>query len=233
MGEVEAALFPDEDAEELLVKGYRIIQKRTGYRFGHDSVYLGAFATLHARDRVLDLGCGDGVLLFLLAAREESMTGVGVERREDAADRAKRGAHLNGLEERLQIVCGDILNHPFERAAFDLVIANPPYWPQSFADPEGARTEAHLTPENLADAAAYALRPRGRLALIVPCARLDAFLAPAFEKDFSLKRLQMIHPSSGRPGRAALLELQIHTKRGGCAVLPPLTVRKEGNQSGR
>ena len=49
------------------------------FPLGADSLALGGFCTLKGGWRVLDLGCGAGLLLLLCARRQEGLTLSGVE----------------------------------------------------------------------------------------------------------------------------------------------------------
>ncbi len=55
------------------------------FPLGADSLALGEFVTLRPGDRVLDLGCGAGLLLLLCARRGEKLTLTGVELDPEAA----------------------------------------------------------------------------------------------------------------------------------------------------
>ena len=61
---------------------YQLHQRNDLPKLGTDSKLLAQFATLHRREKVLDLGCGVGVLGVLLAQRQKELTldGIDIER---------------------------------------------------------------------------------------------------------------------------------------------------------
>ena len=101
------------------------------FPLGTDSVLLAEFGPLAGAKRGVDLGCGGGVLTLLLLARSDKLTMTGLEILPAAAKRAEETLRENGLEDRGRVVCGDIrgVRALFEAGAFDLVVANPPFFP--------------------------------------------------------------------------------------------------------
>ena len=93
------------------------------FPLGADSLALGEFCTLRPRDRVLDLGCGAGLLLLLCKERERSVSLFGVEIEPRAAELARENLAENGLAG--EILTADLRTCPLPRA--DLVVSNPPY----------------------------------------------------------------------------------------------------------
>ena len=72
----------------------------------------------YARGRVLDVGCGTGVLLERLAARGEP---VGLDLSRDMLARAARRQRERGFTAAL--VCGDAQHLPFRDGAFESVVS--------------------------------------------------------------------------------------------------------------
>ena len=86
-----------ERLEDLQFKGLRIIQSGSGFRFGTDSVLLAGFAKVGAKDCVLDMGSGTGVIAILLEGRTGAKL-TGVEIQAVQCDMAARSAKLNGQD---------------------------------------------------------------------------------------------------------------------------------------
>jgi tRNA1Val (adenine37-N6)-methyltransferase len=213
--------------------GGRVIQARQGYRFSLDAVLLASFAGVRAGDMVADLGAGCGVVSILLARREPACRIVALEIQPAMCDRARRSVLLNGLQQRVTVVEGDVRRASALLGAgrFDLLVSNPPYWPAGSGKlpraPELAlaRHELALTLGDLLAQAALLLRPGGRLALVHRAARLPEIVRLAHALGLSLARVRMVAPRPGAPPNLVLVE----AKRGPAATeeLPLLVVYGE------
>lgn len=79
----------------------------------------------HGTLRVLDLGCGSGIVS--LAAAREGAVSVAIDLSPEAVRNTCVNALLNRLEERVDVRGGDLFA-PAKGVAFDLVAFNPPFF---------------------------------------------------------------------------------------------------------
>ena len=177
-----------------------------------DSLALGEFCT--PGRRVLDLGCGAGLLLLLCARREPGAALTGVELDPAAACYARRNLAENGLEG--TVLTGDLREVPLPEG-FDLVISNPPWYPKGQAG-GGQRVEVCPLPD-LCGRAASVLRRGGRFALVHRPERLNGVLSALTGAGLEPKRLQLCR---ARPEKApyALLVEGVLGGRPGLDILP-------------
>ena len=94
-----------------------------------DAVLLSTFTHVKKGEKVLDLGTGTGIIPILLEAKTEAIHITGLEIQEESADMARRSILLNQLQEKIEIVTGDIkeASHLFGNSSFDVITCNPPY----------------------------------------------------------------------------------------------------------
>ena len=97
--------------------------------FGVDAVLLSDFVKVKEQETVLDMGTGTGVIPILLSAKTKGKHFTGLEIQEDSVGMARRSVAHNHLEEKIQIVQGDIKEAAeiFKPAFFDVITVNPPY----------------------------------------------------------------------------------------------------------
>lgn len=127
---------------ETPAPGLRVWQPRRGYRFGVEVYALAAFAlgesagptwladlprppgggTPPSPARIVDLGCGSGIVGLLLAWRGAQV--LGVERQTDWVALARRSAAEAGVS--MTIVEADVRTFVGDA---DLVVCNPPWFP--------------------------------------------------------------------------------------------------------
>lgn len=210
---------------EERVEGLKLLQSSEEFRLTRDALALARFATLHPGDRVCDLGCGVGNLLVPLGARAPGLTLDGVELRQEAAGLCRENLKANGLTG--TVVTGDLnLRHPeLPWGSYDLVVANPPYFPPDTGkiSPRDARAQARTEGSySLASAcrgAARLCKYGGRFALCLRPERLPELFGALAAAGVEPKRLQLWQPGSDREANLALVEGR-KGGRPGLRVLP-------------
>ena len=192
----------------------QLSQPQRGYRFSADAVALVEFAQASATDTVLDLCSGCGVVPILMWKRSPFRYGVGVELDPELATLAQRNVTQFHLEDKIHIVQGDIrflganelqiISPAVSSGLFDVITANPPYWPadRGRLNPNlqkaAARHEVFLKLEEVLAAARRFLKPGGRLYLSHLESRQSEILENLERTGFLICRTQSV---SALPGR--------------------------------
>ncbi len=230
-------LREDERLDDLQIKDYQIIQTPGRFCFGMDAVLLSSFAEVRRGERALDLGTGTGILPILLEAKNEGGSYVGLEIQEESADMARRSVGLNHLEDRIQIVTGDLKEAAavFGAASFSVVTVNPPYMIGDHGlrnEKEAlyiARHEVLCTLDDILRESSKVLRDKGRFYMVHRPFRLPEILRKMWEHHLEPKRMRLVCPRIDKEPNMVLLE----GLKGGnprMRVEPPLIVyQKDGS----
>lgn len=223
-----------ERIDELHRNGYQIIQKTDGFCFGMDAVLLSGFAAVKDGENALDLGTGTGIIPILLEAKTAGRHFSGLEIQHEMADMASRSVALNRLEDRIDIIEGDIreASRIFGRASFDVVTSNPPYMNDSHGlkNPDLpraiARHEILCTLEDVVRETAALLRFGGRFYMVHRPRRLVDIICLLRQYGLEPKRLKFVHPFADKEANMVLVE----AVRGGRTMMKvekPLIVYRE------
>ena len=216
-----------ERLDDLERNGYELIQNPKVFCFGMDAVLLSGFVKTAEDTLVLDLGCGNGIIPILLAAKTRASRIVGLEIQGYSADMARRSVQLNNLEDRVTILEGDIKEAAamFGTASFDTVTSNPPYIKggKGLTNPHEpkaiARHELLCSLEDVVKAAGSLLKPSGAFFMVHRPQRLVEIFACLTAHGLEPKRLKLVHPFIDREPNMVLIE----ARRGG---RPQLTIEK-------
>ena len=221
-----------ERIDELHRNGYKLIQNPAEFCFGIDAVILSGFARVKRGECVLDLGTGTGVIPILLEAKTQGAHFTGLEIQPQMVDMARRSVALNGLEEKVTIIEGDIKKaKELFAGRFQVVTSNPPYMNQGggLINPDDnkaiARHEVKCTLEDVIKAAQIALKQHGRFYMVHRPHRLTDIFVLFRQHGLEPKCLQMVHPHENKPPTMVLVE----AVKGGRPLLktePPLVVYK-------
>lgn len=231
---VTISLTEQERIDDLQRNGYQIIQNPEKFCFGMDAVLLSGFAKVKDGDLVLDLGTGTGIIPLLLEAKTGAAQLTGLEIQEESAGMATRSVALNGLNEKIEIICGDIreADRYFAAASFDVITCNPPYMIEEHGlqNPDSpkaiARHEILCTLEDVIAQTAKLLKPGGHFFMVHRPFRLAEIMTTLSKYKLEPKRMQLVYPYIDKEPNMLLIE----AVRGGkprMSVEKPLIVYKE------
>lgn len=217
------------DSRDAFLGGRLLLrQPLAGDRAGMDAVLLAAACPARPGEAVLELGCGSGAAILCLGARVPDLVLTGLERQAEAAALARENADANGIA--LTVIEGDLAAMPaaLRAAAFDHVIANPPYFaagtPAADRRRSAARHEETPLPTWI-DAALRRLRPGGRLTLIQRADRLAEVLAALGTRAGDAAILP-VAPRAGRPAGRVIVGAR-KGSRGPLRLLAPFVLHAQ------
>ena len=227
-------LKENERIDDLQRNGYQIIQDPNRFCFGMDAVLLSGFAKAKEGDSVLDLCTGTGIIPILMEAKTKADKFVALEIQEDSADMARRSVLLNHLEEKIDIVTGDVKEADtlFKAASFDVITCNPPYMTGQHGlrnkdeAKNIARHEVLCTLEDVIRVSAKLLKPGGNFFMVHRPFRLSEIMVLLHQYKLEPKRMQLVYPYVDKEPNMVLIE----ANRGGkprLTVEKPLIVYKE------
>ncbi len=216
-------LEPAADEDLCFLAGdWRLFQKQRGHRWSLDDLVTAWVATRERAPttpwRALDLGCGLGSVLLMVAWRLPAADVTGIEAQADRAAMGRRSIAWNGVAARCRIVDGDLragrdaVIAAAGGARFDLITGTPPYFPR------GTGTEpvhAHAAPcrfelrggvEDYLAAAAPLLAPGGRVTVCTSTLERDRVIAGAAAAGLRRREHWEIVP---REGKAALVAVDV------------------------
>ncbi len=233
---------PHEDLS-YLSGDWRIFQRRDGHRWSLDDLATAWFAVQAVREapprQALDLGCGIGSVLQLIAWSFPEARVTGVEAQPLSASLARRSLRYNGADDRCRVVQADFRAPDAvpDPGTYDLVTGTPPYIPlgrgtvSERVQRGPACFETRGGVEAYCVAAVRALRPGG---LFVTCAGGGAerrVFDAARDAGLRVVRWRDVIPRAGKRPLFGLFALQrpLRQETGPRAAppapLPPLVVR--------
>lgn len=211
---MEKLVKDNERLDDLQCKGYYIIQNPNMFCFGMDAVLLADFVSGKKGARAIDFGTGTGVIPILMEARDKAKHFTGIEIQKESADMALRSVIYNNLNEKIDIVCGDIKAYDelFERESYDIVTSNPPYISSNHGlendmEPKNiARHEILIKLEDIIKAASYLLKVGGTFAMVHKPFRLAEIIRLLSKYHLEPKRIQMVQPYADKEPNMVLIE---------------------------
>ena len=213
-GMPDISLEEGERLDDLQIGGLMLIQNRNGFCFGIDAVLLSNYACVKKGETVLDIGTGTGVIPILLTAKTEGSHFTGIEIQEKSVRLAKRNVQLNGLSDRVDIICGDIRDcrELIGSQSMDVIVSNPPYMINDHGlkgdnrEKAIARHEICCTFEDIARESARILKEGGRMYLIHRPFRLADIFLSLCRHHLEPKRLRFIQSYADKEPSMMLIE---------------------------
>ena len=226
----------DETIEDLQLCGLVLLQKKTGFRYGMDSVLLADFAKIQEKDTVADFGTGSGILPLLLTGRNKGSFFHCFEIQEELADMAGRTVLLNHLEPKIHVIAGDacLAHQVLPPCSTDAVICNPPYGipgtglQSPFPLREISRNQQENTLSGFFKSAFRILKGKGNISLVYPAQQMLQVMKKLQEAHLEPKRFQLVYPSETKAANLVLIEA-VKDAKPTLHPMPPLIIYNSEN----
>ena len=220
-----------ERLDDLQIAGLELIQDPEKFCFGVDAVFLSDFAKVKPGETVLDMGTGNGIIPILLSAKTKGKHFTGLEIQAETAEMARRSVRYNHLEDKVEIVTGDIKEAAeiFKPAFFDVITTNPPYMlaEHGLRNPDDAkavaRHEVLCSLDDILRESMRLLQDKGRFYMIHRPFRLTEILIKMNHYKIEPKRIQFIYSHIDKEPAMVLIE-GVRGAKPRVTVEPPIII---------
>jgi tRNA1(Val) A37 N6-methylase TrmN6 len=189
------------------------------------------------KGNLIDLCSGNGVIPLFLSARTKGQI-TGVEIQERLYDMAVRSIVYNRLQDRINMVHGDIKALPktIGFGKYDVVTCNPPYFITPSTEEINqnehlaiARHEILCTLEDAVKASSQLVKQGGKVAFVHRPGRFIDIITLMRQYRLEPKRVQFVHPKKGKEANTFLIEA-IKDGSPDLKILPPLYVYNDADE---
>lgn len=204
----------NERIDDLMRDGLKLIQNTDIFCFGMDAVLLSTYARAGKKDRVLDMGTGNGIIPVLMQSKNPGSTYSALEIQGGSVQLARRNVELNHLEDRISVVKGDIKEAStiFGEASFNVVTSNPPYMNENhgIVNPDSAkaiaRHELLCSLDDVIREASRCLKSKGKMYMVHRPNRLVDIFDTMRKYHLEPKRMRLVYPYVNKAANMVLIE---------------------------
>lgn len=186
-------------------KQFEIHQDRCAMKVGTDGVLLGAWA--EGGQRILDIGCGTGLIALMMAQRFEDSEITGIEIDREACLQAKENITASPFISQIKIFHSALQN--FQSNCFDCIVSNPPFFENSLSSPDPkrdiARHSTSLPFSALFEGVDRLLTDKGVFSAVIPVEAEEGFSSEAYLKGLRPHRRTLIKTTPRKQPKRLLL----------------------------
>ena len=179
---------------------------------------------------VLDIGAGTGILALMLAQRYDKIIIDAIELEGHAAQQAKENVLQSPWRDRINILEGDAVSHPYSRK-YNHIITNPPFFNNSLLGENDSRNAArHTTGLNSIDLLTIfekLLTQKGTVSILLPQPESKAFNQLAETKGWFIQHELLIRHGFDKPVKRVVTILS--KSNVGVTMRDSLTIKGDGS----
>lgn len=218
---------------DTLSGNFRIYQPDEGQRYSTDDMMTAWMAIICSSDnppeRFIDLGSGLCSVPMIVMWRFNSLSGVGIELRDNRRELGLKSLEMNGLSNRFKLLQGDLRDLEFDEK-FGLITSTPPYYKGSEGplsphdDKSAARFELNGSIEDYFITADRHLANDGIFITVYPYAYRERVYQACEKCSMSVMKRTDIIPRDGKP---PLISLFACSRNENIETVNTLTIRDE------
>ena len=218
----------------------KISQPEQGYRFSIDPFILAAHVKGIENQKVIDIGCGCGIIPLILSLKSSALKITGIEIQKELYACAKKNIITNKLENRINIIHEDIKNiHTSDiDGKADIIVSNPPYKKKGSGrlNPDSqkaiARHEITLDIDMLFRCSKELLTEKGRIYIIFPTQRLSDLFLTMERYTFFPEFIRFVHTKKDSTAKRVILSAGKNSNKP-CEIRPPFYINENENKFSR
>lgn len=188
------------------LKRFNIEDDISSMKVGTDAILLGAWAELPTEGRLIEIGCGCGVISLMAAQRQPSLHITGIDIHLPSVEQARENAARSPFHS-VEFLHTDFLSYTC--LPVKCILSNPPYHTESLQSPcasrAAARSEATLPFPELVRHSSELLVPGGYLQVIIPIGAYSRFHSECNNYGLSLTRITMVRTTPKKEPKRVLL----------------------------
>lgn len=194
-------------------KQFHVDDTGCGMLVSTDGIFLGAWNKVPNHGRLLDIGCGSGLLSLMAAQQFDAIHITALDIDDNAIAATKKNVANSPWPDRVSIVQADVLHWGYEQTqgSFTSIVCNPPYFINSALSKDEARRTARHTQGldflSLMQVTEYLLADDGVANLILPIKESEECLAHAKEQGLHLVRTCYVRATPNKPITRLLFSL--------------------------
>lgn len=182
---------------------YIIYQDDNEFKYTTDALILSSF--VKASNRIIDLGCGNGILSLRLAERFNEIHAIDIN--SNVLSIFKESIKVNKLENKIKIKKRNIfdLKDDFETNYFDAVVFNPPYYNYENIKFNNMTAKHFFDIEESLSIINYLLKNSAYLYIIYPSYRLAELIYKINLKGLKVKHIINIHGNTKKEAKNSII----------------------------
>ena len=193
-------------------KQFTIKQDRCAMKVGTDAVLLGAWVDTGNSEKILDIGSGTGILALMLAQKSNAQID-GIDIDENAFLQASENVNNCLWRDRINIFHISLQEFAIDqKAAYSLIVSNPPYFIDSSKANAESRTAARHTDslsfQELISCVETMLSYDGRFCVILPTKEAEIFVQLACSKSFNLTKILRVKTRAEKSEKRCLMQFE-------------------------
>lgn len=190
-------------------KQFNVSHSRSALPIGVDGVLIGAWGDCSGQ-RLLDVGCGCGVIALMLAQRNPDAEVYAIDIHEPSVEESNENFLNSPWSKRLKASLMDFSVMAASGEKFDRIVSNPPFFNSGVNQPSSARLAARhqggLSPATLIEKGSGMLTADGRISMIVPSEMEDDLDEVASRHGLQPVRKCLVRDHETSPYKRIMLE---------------------------